>query len=209
MSNQRFVKWFSAIVVLLLLIATVPQTVSAILANTLHLPLVLKAEPTPTPTPTLTPTPTRTPTPTQTPVPIVNPGFEQGTKGWVFGGDAYVTDDWAYNGIYSAALGDGSNSRVASIAQQFTIPYNTYNLLYYQYTQTNEICGSTFYDYIIISIDGAGIQTNNVCRDFNGVDNWVINLKNYRGETVVFRMEFISDNNIGSEVYVDDFQFIP
>lgn len=209
MSNQRIVKWFGVISVILLMIAAAPQTVNAILASTLHLPLVLKAEPTPTPTPTLTPTPTKTPTPTQPPAQIVNPSFEQGKTGWVFGGSADVTTAWAYNGIYSAALGNGNNNRTASIAQQFTVPYDTYNLRYYQYTLTNEICGSTFFDYIIISINGAGIQTNNICRDFNGVNNWVINLINYRGETVVFRMDFYSDDNIGSTAYVDDFGFIP
>ena len=209
MSNKRLFKWFSSIVLILLLVAAIPRAVSAILAYTLHLPLVLRAEATPTPTATLTPTPTRTPTPTEAPLPIINPSFEQGTNGWVFTDEAFVTDDWAYNGRYSAALGDGTNNHRAAIAQQFTIPYNAYNLRYYQYTQTNEICSSTYYDYIIISIDGAGIQTNNICRNFNGVASWVINLINYRGEKVVFRMEFISDDNIGSTVYVDDFQFIP
>jgi hypothetical protein len=208
MFKKVTLKWLCAIGLILLLIAVTPQIVRAVLASTLYLPLVHRSAP---PTATPTPTPTRTPTPTATqkPIAIVNPSFEQGENGWFFGGEAYVTSSWAYNGIYSAALGDGTNNHTASIAQQFTVPNNTYNLRYYQYTQTNEICVSTFYDYIIISIDGAGIQTINVCRDFNGVDNWVVNLINYRGKTVVFRMDFYSDDNIGSRVYVDDFAFIP
>jgi hypothetical protein len=209
MSKMRIMKWFSVICAILMVAALAPQTVRAILANTLYLPLVSKAEPTPTPTPTLTPTPTKTPTPTQPPVLIVNPSFEQGKTGWVFGGSAEITSAWAYDGFYSAALGNGNNNRTASIAQQFTVPNNAYNLRYYQYTQTNEICGSIMFDYIIISINGIGIQTNNICRDFNGVNNWVINLINYRGDTVVFRMDFYSDDNIGSIAYVDDFAFIP
>ena len=209
MTKQRSLKWIGKLGLILVLIAGAPQVVSAILANTLYLPIVLRAEPTLTPTPTATPTRTPTPTVTQLPSPIKNPGFEQGENGWTFSGEAYVTDDWAYNGHYSAALGDGTNNHHAAIAQQFTVPYNQYNLRYYQYTNTNEICGSVKYDYIIIQIDGSGIQTNNVCRDFNGTSSWIINLVNYRGKTVVFRMEFISDDNIGSKAYVDDFSFIP
>lgn len=209
MAKQRYLKWFAKLGLILVLIAGAPQVVSAILANTLYLPVILKSEPTLTPTPTATPTRTPTPTATKVPSPIVNPSFEQGENGWVFDDEAFVTSAWDHSGNYSAALGDGTNSHSAAIAQQFTVPYNQYNLQYWQYTSTNEICGPTKWDYIIIMINGVGIQTNNVCRDFNGVDNWVINLVNYRGQTVVFRMEFNSDDNIGSWVYIDDFEFIP
>jgi hypothetical protein len=58
-------------------------------------------------------------------------------------------------------------------------------------------------------VNGSGIQTNNVCRDFNGIAKWIVNLVKYRGQTIDFRMEYISDDNIGSKAYVDDFSFIP
>jgi len=209
MAKQRYFKWFVKLCLILILIAGAPQVVSAILANSLYLPVILKSEPTLTPTPTATPTRTPTPTATKLPSPIVNPSFEQGENGWVFDGEAYVTGKWDHGGDYSAALGDGTNDHFAAIAQQFTVPYNLYNLEWWQNTSTNEICGSVKWDYVIIMIDGVGIQTNNVCRDFNGVDNWVVNLVNYRGRTVVFRMEFNSDDNIPSTVYVDDFEFVP
>ena len=209
MAKQRSLKWFAKLGLILVLIAGAPQVVSAILANTLYLPVILKAEATLTPTPTATPTRTPTPTATQPPMTIKNPGFEQGEDYWLFDDEADVTTAWAYNGHNSAALGDGTNDHHAAIAQQFTVPYNQYNLRYWQYTSTNEICEPTKYDYIIIQINGSGFQTNNICRDFNGVAKGIINLVNYRGQTVVFRMEFNSDNNIGSTVYVDDFSFIP
>lgn len=209
MANQRYIRLIGKIGLILVLIAGAPQVVSAILANSIYMPVVLKAEPTLTPTPTATPTRTPTPTATKVPSPIVNPGFEQGEYGWDFDNEAYVTGVWAYNGHYSAALGDGTNDHFAAIEQTITVPYNQYNIQWYQYTNTNEICGSTYYDYYIVLINGRGFETNNICREFNGISKHIVNLVNYRGQTVDFRIEYISDDNIGTKFYVDDFSFVP
>jgi hypothetical protein len=188
-----------------------------LLAGPVYLPYVPKQ---PTYTPTATPTPTRTPTPTPTrtatPVvtnPIANPGFENGSTGWVFQsnqGDPIRVSPFAHSGSFSAALGNGNHNRVASISQQFTVPFNNYNLQYWQYIQSNEVCGTPF-DVVTIYINGANFQSFNVCSGLNSLD-WsraIINLISYRGDTIVFRMEFTSDGNTQSFFYVDDFSFIP
>lgn len=208
MSRARSIKLLKIFSLLAVLVLAGPYTVRAILAQTLYLPIVMRAEATPTPTATPTATPTRTPTQTPPPRAIVNPSFEQGTTGWVFDDDAYVSPVWAYNGIYSAVLGDGEHNDRASIAQQITVPYNQYNLQWFQKTQSNEICSAGTFDKLTIYINGNEFDEYKICSGLNGVDNWIVNLVSYRGETIVFRLEFSSDDTTQSWVYVDDFSFI-
>jgi hypothetical protein len=183
---------------------------SALLVNKLYLPQVYRTDPTATPTPTRTPTPT----PTRTPAPksFDNPGFEDGNTGWVFQsnqGDDVRTNNTAYNGNWSSDLGNGNHNRVASISQEITVPTDRDEVRYYRRSNSNEICGNR-YDYISIFIDGVKVDGYNICRDLNTGNGWqvqFIDLSSYRGETVVFRMEFRSDQAITSTVYVDDFSF--
>lgn len=57
---------------------------------------------------------------------FMNPSFESGTDGWVVQsnqGDNVVSTAKARSGVRSAALGNGSNYRLASIAQQVEVPH--------------------------------------------------------------------------------------
>jgi hypothetical protein len=183
---------------------------SALLVNRYFIPIAFRSRPTPTPTPTRTPTPT----PTRTPAPSTfdNPGFEDGDEGWVFQsnqGDDVRTNSTAYNGHWSSDLGNGGHNRETSISQEITVPSDRYNVRYYQRLNSNEICGQR-YDYVTIFIDGDEFTDYTVCRDFNTGSGWQVqflNLTDYRGDTVVFRLEFTSDQAITSFVYVDDFSF--
>jgi hypothetical protein len=173
-----------------------------------YLPLIMRY---PTYTPTSTPTPTRTPTPTATiPVQaIVNPSFEQGSTGWVVQPSNVIVTGIAYNGIRSAELGNGAHNRVASIAQQFTVPPPAPKLQYYQLIYSDETCGQRF-DYVTVYINNSVFTSFNICSALTG--NWskgVFNLNAYAGQTVTFRMEFRSDGNTVSKLNVDDFSFVP
>jgi len=203
--------WIAAGFTLLAVLLFQLGPASALLVNRYFLPAVYHNEPTPTPTPTRTPTPT--PTRTPTPKGFDNPGFEDGNTGWVFdsnqGDNTIRTNVTAYNGNWSAALGNGGHNRTASIAQEITIPTDRYMVRYYQRLNSNEICGQR-YDYVNIYIEGAKLTDYTVCRDFDTGSNWqvqFINLTSYKGDTVVFRMEFHSDQALTSTVYVDDFSF--
>lgn len=217
MFNKGTLKWLCAIGMILLLIAATPQIVSAVLASTLYLPLVHRSAP---PTATPTPTPTRTPTPTATqkPMEIVNPGFEQKSYGWVVyssQGDSVISNERAYNGHYSAELGNGNDDRFTYISQSFTVPYDEYYLTYWQYTDTNETCDpeDQYDDTIIIYVDGEqlpGGSKYEICEVLGvGWSKNVHNLISKRGQTIVFRIEFHSDFAISSEVFIDDFDLIP
>jgi hypothetical protein len=200
----------------ILVLAIGVAVAAPLVGGPVYLPYVPKQ---PTYTPTVTPTPTRTPTatPTRTATlvvtnPIANPGFESGSVGWVFNsnGAPVLNSPFARTGTFSAALGNGTNNRVASISQQFTVPFNNYNLRYYKYLQSSEICGPK-YDAVGAYINGVLVETIDVCSTFSST-NWtpqVLNLISYRGQSIVFRLEFTSDNNTPSFFYVDDFSFIP
>jgi hypothetical protein len=140
---------------------------------------------------------------------IVNPSFEQGSTGWVVQGSGVIVTGIAYNGNRSAALGNGAHNRVASIAQQFTVPPSARKLQYYKLIQSNEpVC--QHYDYYTIFINGNVFESYNLCQALSG--NWsksISNLGAYAGQTVTFRMEFVSDSNTVTELYVDDFSFVP
>lgn len=181
-----------------------------------YLPLIMRDYPTPTPTntPTATSTPTQTPTPTHTPTPspIVNPDFEQGQVGWTFQsnqGDPIIVSPFAHTGSFSAALGNGNNNRIASIAQQFTVPFNQYKLQYWQYVQSVEDCGVP-YDYVTVYVNEIYFTLLDLCK--TPIPSWSkasFNLQSYKGRDIVFRMEFRSDGNTPSLFYVDDFSFVP
>jgi hypothetical protein len=200
----------------ILLIMVIGVTWAApLVAGPVYLPLVPKQ---PTYTPTVTPTPTRTPTPTPTrtatPVsPIVNPWFEDGSTGWVFQsnqGDPVRVSPFAHSGSFSAALGNGEDNRIASISQQFKVPFNSYNLQYWKNIQSLETCGLAF-DVVRAYVNGVQVDSFNVCSGLNNLD-WtkqILNLVSYRGLNIVFRLEFTSDDNTASYFYVDDFSFIP
>jgi hypothetical protein len=185
-------------------------------ARRLFIPIVYRTDPTATPTPTPTSTPTRTPTvtPTRTATPtqvpgIANASFETGDTGWVFQPSyaSVVVSGFAFNGNYSARLGNGSNLWQASISQQITVPFNAYNLTYYQFINSNEQCTGK-YDYVTIYINGSKFTEYNICSALNG--GWNKNIQNlisYRGQTVVFRMQFNSDASISTLLYVDSFGF--
>jgi hypothetical protein len=129
--------------------------------------------------------------------------------GWVFQPSyaSVVVSGFAFNGNYSARLGNGSNNWQSSISQQITVPFNSYNLTYYQFINSNEQCTGK-YDYVSIYIDGSKFTDYNICEALNGGWNKnVQNLISYRGQTVVFRMQFNSDASISTLLYVDSFGF--
>ncbi len=201
----------------ILVLAIGVAVAAPLVAGPVYLPYVPKQ---PTYTPTVTPTPTRTPTPTptrtSTPVvtnPIVNPGFDSGAVGWVFSsnqGDPILVSPFSRSPSFSAALGNGNHNRAASISQQFTVPFNNYNLQYWKYIQSFEQCGSP-YDVVRAYVNSVQVDSFNVCSGLNSL-NWtkqIVNLVSYRGQSIVFRLEFTSDGSDSSWFYVDDFSFIP
>ena len=141
---------------------------------------------------------------------FTNHSFESGTSGWVVQSnqaDQVVTTAAARTGVRSAALGNGDNYRVASIAQQVTVPQQEYVVAYYQWVESLELCPSN--NRVMVYINGAPYQHYSICGDSNN-GKWVkirIHLAPYRGQTVVFRLEFESSTILNNYLYMDDFSF--
>ena len=139
---------------------------------------------------------------------FTNPGFEYGTQGWVIQsnqGDSVVTTAAAHNGVRSAALGNGSSNRLASIAQQVKVPQQAYVVSYYQWVESLDSCSGT----VVVSINDQPYQHYNICQDSNNA-KWVemnIYLAPYKGQTVEFRLEYQSSTTLNNYLYVDDFSF--
>lgn len=220
MQNRKIKLSFASVSVLFAMLVLGAGLVwaSPLVDGGVYLPLIMRNYPTPTPTntPTVTPTPTQTPTPTRTPtpMPIVNPGFEQGQVEWIFQsnqGDPIVVSTFPHPpGSFSAALGNGKNNYIASIAQKFTVPNDQYNLQYWQYVQSTEACG-VLYDSVTVYVNEIQFTSLDICQALSRF-NWTkasFNLQNYRGQDIDFRMEFRSDGKTPSFFYLDDFSFVP
>jgi len=221
MNTQQNKSIFTVVGLILLVLSLVgfgTALANSAQARRLFIPIVYHTYPTFTPTPTATSTPTQTPTvtptrtPTRTPTQppgFVNASFENGDSGWVFQPSyaSVVVSGFAFNGTHSARLGNGANNWHSSIAQQITVPFDAYNLTYYQFINSNEECTGK-YDYVAIYIGNTKFTEYNICKALNG--GWsknVQNLVSYRGQTVVLRMEFHSDASISTLLYVDQFGF--
>ena len=122
---------------------------------------------------------------------FTNPGFEAGTAGWVVlsnQGDNIVTTAAAHSGVRSAALGNGNNNRLASIAQQVAVPYQAYVATYFQMIESLEGCPSN--DQVVVYVNDHPYQHYSICQDSNN-SKWVeikIYLAPYKGQTVVFKL---------------------
>ena len=142
---------------------------------------------------------------------FMNPGFESGTDGWVVQsnqGDNLVSTANARSGVRSAALGNGSDYRLASIAQQVEVPQQAYVATYFQWVESLELCASNN-NRVTVIVNGQPYQHYNICQDSDN-GKWVeikIYLAPYRGQTVVFRLEFESSTILNNYLYVDDFSF--
>ncbi len=141
---------------------------------------------------------------------FTEPGFENGGQAWEVQsnqGDGVVTNAAAHSGSYSAALGDGSGSRTASISQEISIPEQAYAVQYYQWARSLQACPGM--NRLMVYVNGQPYQHYSICQgDENST--WVpvnLYLAPYKGQRVDFRLEFESSNTNGDILYVDDFSF--
>jgi hypothetical protein len=141
---------------------------------------------------------------------FTNPGFEYGAEGWLVQsnqGDDVVTTTAAHSGQWSAGLGNGTSSRLASISQQVNVPQQAYVATYFQRIDSQESCPGN--NRVMVYINDQPYQHYNFCQDSNNGEweNKKIYLAPYKGQTVVFKLEFKSSTILNNFLYVDDFYF--
>lgn len=204
-------------------------------ATSQYLPLVFKAQESPTLAPTLPPTVTSTPSPTATSgtrpteavatattapndYPLVNGNFEQDTLGWTLldGGFIAKEPSLAHGGYYFALLG-GSNEARDGIQQKVRVPQDRPFLAYW-YSATSEHAGC-YYDSGFVWVDPNPSDTDpgsivdsvfEFCnsREHAAYRRRTIDLRAYAGQVVT--LEFIMDTDSGYSSFwsLDDLEFV-
>lgn len=176
--------------------------------------------PTPTPSPTAPPTATPSPTPTITPtVPpgglsLENGDFEAGQTAWREQSDLgfdLVVDRFGGSGItplsgtWAAWLG-GANEEQAVLSQRVTVRAEEPFLVFYHLISSADDCG---YDFGYVRVNGQVAETINLCR-ITSFDRWTprtLDLSPIAGETVDLSFVIVNDDQLVSNLFIDDVGF--
>ena len=143
---------------------------------------------------------------------IVNPGFENGTTGWIqtsSGGYPLISTSKPRTGSYGAWL-TGYNSAVETIGQTVTVASGASTLRYWWHMTSSETT-ATAYDYLRVriynAVTGALIATPRTWSNVHTRNVWsqdTLSLAAYVGQSVRIVFEGVTDSSIVSSFYIDD-----
>jgi subtilisin family serine protease len=143
---------------------------------------------------------------------IVNPGFENGTTGWIqtsSGGYPLISTSKPRTGSFGAWLA-GYNSATESIGQTVTVASGSSTLRYW-WQMTSSEGTATAYDYLRVRIyngvTGALIATPRTWSNTSVRNVWsqdTLSLAAYVGQSVRIVFEGVTDSSIVSSFYIDD-----
>lgn len=141
---------------------------------------------------------------------IVNGDFESGPTGWV----EYSLQGWPimlhkddlpvspHGGNWAAWLGR-SNDEISYISQTVTIPSRNAALTFWEWIDSNDVCGC---DFAWVRINNVNAETIDLCWD-NNSGSWVrrtVDLSAYAGQTVSLQIRVETDDSLHSNYLVDD-----
>ncbi|HNR14619.1 MAG TPA: hypothetical protein PKM59_15030 [Thermodesulfobacteriota bacterium] len=144
---------------------------------------------------------------------ISNGDFESGKTVWT----EFSSHGWAlivstgfpsvtpHSGPWAVWLG-GDYSDTSYIEQEVTIPSSCPYLEFYHWIASQDTCG---YDYGYTSINGAIVDTVNLCTTSN-TNGWVtrsVDLSAYAGQTITLRIQATTDASNNSNWFIDDVSF--
>ena len=160
----------------------------------------------------------QTPPPPPPPAPppgsnvIINPGFENGTTGWIqtsSGGYPLISSSKPRTGSFSAWL-TGYNSATETIGQTVTVASGSSTLRYWWHMTSSEST-ATPYDYLRVRIyngvTGALIATPRTWSNTSVRNVWsqdTLGLAAYVGQSIRIVFEGVTDSSIISSFYIDD-----
>ncbi len=187
--------------------------------NFAYLPMLRKPgtyNPAPTSTPFITPTAVAPPTPLASPIAsnLANPDFDQGPDiGWTEyssqGYDVIMNGPKGFgprSGQYLAWLG-GVHSDTSWISQSVNIPVSHPFLTMYLMASSQE--DSCAYDKAVIMVDEYQVASIPLCKAQN-FHSWLknqIDLRDFAGQTVTFKVQVETDATLLSHLFVDDLVF--
>ena len=141
---------------------------------------------------------------------LVNPGFENGTTGWIqsSGGYPLIDNSKPHTGIYGV-WGGGYNSATDTINQTVTVPTN--GKLSYWWRVESFDSTSTAHDYLRVQLydatTGGFITTLRTWSNVNTRNVWAqdtLSLATYAGRAVRVHFAVSTDSSVTSSFYIDD-----
>ncbi|NLA79519.1 MAG: hypothetical protein GX853_02040 [Chloroflexi bacterium] len=143
---------------------------------------------------------------------ILNGDFENGNAGWkeeTEDGSPLIIPDWQVFGAPKAHSGEkyllfsNETEGIQSVSQTITLPHNADLLTYWDYVYA--VGEPTTPEKITIYINGEVLFTGGLHNtlEWNLIDH--LSLADYAGQTVEFKVEFISDGSRTIFFFLDDF----
>jgi hypothetical protein len=123
---------------------------------------------------------------------IVNGGFPQGVA--------------PHSGGWLAWLG-GADSETAYLLQTLMVPPSAPYLSYWHSLSSAET--SCSFDYVTVWVNNTAVNSYGLCAgaNTNGWVKHVVNLGAYAGASAAIRIQFSTDANITSSLFIDDVSF--
>lgn len=151
---------------------------------------------------------------------ILDGGFELGSAGEVWSifstnGDGLIYQAGSlgngmapHGGSWAVRLG-GMDDETAAIQQTFQVPPNAHAFTYWRRIVSSDTFCAAEYDSATIWInDSEALDSFNLCTG-TAEAGWVkqsVDISAYRGEQITLKFEAITDSELVSSLYLDDFQ---
>jgi putative Ig domain-containing protein len=137
---------------------------------------------------------------------LTNPGFESGSTGWSASSGVINTDGaHSHAGTGYAWLNGYGSTHTDTLSHSVTIPAGcSASLSYYLWINSAETTTSTAYDKLVLSVNGATVQSFSNVNKGTGYVQRSVSLSAYAGQTVTIKWTGTEDSSLQTSFFVDD-----
>ena len=136
---------------------------------------------------------------------LANPGFESGATSWTASAGVINTDGaHSHSGVGYAWLDGYGRTHTDTISQTVTIPAGCKATLTYWLWISSSEGTSRAYDKIVVSVNGASVQSFSNVNKGTGYVQRGVSLNAYAGQTVTIKWTGTEDNSLATSFFVDD-----
>jgi hypothetical protein len=137
---------------------------------------------------------------------LTNPGFESGSTGWTASSGVINTDGaHSHAGAGYAWLNGYGSTHTDTLSHSVSIPAGcSAALSYYLWINSAETTTSTAYDKLVLSVNGATVQSFSNVNKGTGYVQRSVSLSAYAGQTVTIKWTGTEDSSLQTSFFVDD-----
>jgi hypothetical protein len=137
---------------------------------------------------------------------LTNPGFESGSTGWTASSGVINTDGaHSHAGTGYAWLNGYGSTHTDTLSHSVSIPAGcSAALSYYLWINSAETTTSTAYDKLVLSVNGATVQSFSNVNKGTGYVQRSVSLSAYAGQTVTIKWTGTEDSSLQTSFFVDD-----